>query len=302
MAPTVIASLRAAVISVSLAWGSAWAQVPSAPVDRVAWPLVDFLVFGDSSHGVQMLVSPNLQSAQGREEQGRYVTIMLEPKPLQQWAISVAALVDSFSKVSRKDQTPFATVILPGDLGRAGLRLLSDPARNKKTPFYLEILDSVDLYPIAKTPEWFIAATRSDVLALLTALDAGAQQSAYDTTTRPLSGRATSPSSSDPFDSVRVYQVFQLERRPSLSRQWQLQYPEAARMARREGRVWLQFVIDTSGVIERESLRILMSDGEDFTQAALKGIDQARYQPAMVFGRPVRVMVWQPINFTLSRH
>lgn len=288
MQPTLRSGIRAAIVSISVAC-PAWAQARNVAVDRVAWPLVDFLILGDSTRGVQLLVSPNLHSAQGREQGDRSLTLMLEPLPLRRWANAVAALVDSFSNLPREEQNPFATVALPGDLGRAGIRLYADPKRSKKTPFYLEIRDSADLFPKAKTPEWLIAATRTDVLALLTTLDAVAQRSVYDPTPRTL-------------DSGLVYQVSELERPPALSHQWHVEYPEREEAARHEGRVLLQFVIDTSGVVMRETVRVLMTDGVDFTDAALQSLDKARYLPAVALGRPVRVIVWQLVNFTLPSY
>ncbi|HWO88735.1 MAG TPA: energy transducer TonB [Gemmatimonadales bacterium] len=78
-------------------------------------------------------------------------------------------------------------------------------------------------------------------------------------------------------------------------------YPATLRAARMEGRVILQFVVDTLGRIEANSVRALSSSHTYFEEAARRALLTCRYQPALFNGRPVRVLVQLPFNFQLAR-
>lgn len=78
-------------------------------------------------------------------------------------------------------------------------------------------------------------------------------------------------------------------------------YPATLRAARMEGRVILQFVVDTLGRIEPASVRALSSSHTYFEEAARRALLTCRYRPAQFNGRPVRVLVQLPFNFQLAR-
>jgi protein TonB len=78
-------------------------------------------------------------------------------------------------------------------------------------------------------------------------------------------------------------------------------YPEILRQAGVEGRVMVEFVIDTLGRAERSSVRIIRSDNQLFDAGARATVLSCRFRPGRIQGRAVRVRVQQPINFTISR-
>jgi TonB family protein len=66
-----------------------------------------------------------------------------------------------------------------------------------------------------------------------------------------------------------------------------------------EGVVEVEGVLDTLGRLEDSTLRVLTSPGPAFSAEALRSLRTARYRPARLNDRPVRVLIRQPINFTL---
>jgi protein TonB len=80
-----------------------------------------------------------------------------------------------------------------------------------------------------------------------------------------------------------------------------LRYPDMLRSANVEGEVLVQFVVDTTGRVERGSIKILKSSHELFTNAVNSALPGARYYPAEIGGRKVKQLVQQPFNFTLTK-
>lgn len=77
-------------------------------------------------------------------------------------------------------------------------------------------------------------------------------------------------------------------------------YPEVARVARKEGRVILRAVIDEEGVVtEIEVLQAPIPDF-GFERAAVDAVRQWRYEPARVGDRAVRVRITVSLEFTLN--
>ncbi len=70
---------------------------------------------------------------------------------------------------------------------------------------------------------------------------------------------------------------------------------------RREGRVWVQFIIDTLGKPEMGTVEVLFSDADDFTKATLDALAGAKFRPARVGEKAVRVLIRMPFIFSL-RH
>jgi protein TonB len=78
-------------------------------------------------------------------------------------------------------------------------------------------------------------------------------------------------------------------------------YPETLRSAGVEGEVRAQFVVDTTGRAEPNSLKILGSSNDLFTAAVRSALPRMRFFPAEVGGRKVRQLVEQPFTFQISR-
>ena len=77
-------------------------------------------------------------------------------------------------------------------------------------------------------------------------------------------------------------------------------YPDRMRNARVEGEVLIQFVVDSLGVPDMNSVKVLRSTYPDFTMAVRTALPEFRFYPAQIAGRPVRQRVQMPFEFCLN--
>lgn len=88
---------------------------------------------------------------------------------------------------------------------------------------------------------------------------------------------------------------------PKLIKKVQPIYPEEARLARVQGRVIAQAVIDEEGAVRDVSLlRGVTSVASMVDDAAMDAVRQWRYEPATLEGRPVKVYFTVVVSFTLT--
>lgn len=80
--------------------------------------------------------------------------------------------------------------------------------------------------------------------------------------------------------------------------QQKIKYPEMARRAGIEGRVYIQFIVNEQGNVENP--RVIRGIGGGCDQEALRVVQQAKFKPGMQRGRPVRVQYSLPIFFRLQ--
>lgn len=78
-------------------------------------------------------------------------------------------------------------------------------------------------------------------------------------------------------------------------------YPPALRDAGIEGTVMVRLVVDTLGRPEPGTLRVLHSDHPGLVAPAIRSLRMARFRPARMSGRAVRVLVEVPVRFRLRR-
>jgi protein TonB len=81
----------------------------------------------------------------------------------------------------------------------------------------------------------------------------------------------------------------------------QPRYPDMLRQAGVEGEVLAQFVVDTTGRAEPNSLKILKSSHDLFIQSVKNALPQMKFIPAEVGGRKVKQLVQQPFSFSISK-
>ena len=77
-------------------------------------------------------------------------------------------------------------------------------------------------------------------------------------------------------------------------------YPEQLRRAGIQGHVLLQAVVDTTGRVEPNSVKILQSSSPGFNVPTKRWALDARFRPARLQGRAVRVLVNLPVDFSTS--
>jgi TonB family protein len=78
-------------------------------------------------------------------------------------------------------------------------------------------------------------------------------------------------------------------------------YPDSLRGAGVEGQVLMQFVVDTLGLADMTTLKVLRSSHALFTYAVWDDLPHLRFVPAEVTGRRVRQLVQMPFQFSLTR-
>lgn len=77
------------------------------------------------------------------------------------------------------------------------------------------------------------------------------------------------------------------------------EYPELARKAEIEGMVGVRYIVDTLGNVE--NVKVIKSLHELLDASAVKMVRQYKFTPARQRDRPVRVLIEQPIRFTLNQ-
>lgn len=77
-----------------------------------------------------------------------------------------------------------------------------------------------------------------------------------------------------------------------------IKYPEIARKAGIEGRVFVQFVVDERGRVLNP--KVIRGIGGGCDEAAVEAVKQAKFKPGMQRGRPVKVQYSLPIVFKLQ--
>jgi periplasmic protein TonB len=75
------------------------------------------------------------------------------------------------------------------------------------------------------------------------------------------------------------------------------EYPVQLRVKGVGGRVLVQCIVDTMGIVEPNSVKILQTPDTAFSRATIEALLQARFTPARVKGKAVRVLVNVPLDF-----
>ncbi len=77
-------------------------------------------------------------------------------------------------------------------------------------------------------------------------------------------------------------------------------YPPVLQQAGLEGKVLLEFIIDSTGHVESASVRVLERSRPGFDAAAMEAVEKSLFRPARVRGRPVRQRTLQPVVFRIG--
>lgn len=102
--------------------------------------------------------------------------------------------------------------------------------------------------------------------------------------------------------SSKVYLEFQVER-PVRRAATALQpaYPAELKKLGTEAEVQAQFVVDTLGIADLSSFKVLQSPHELFSKAVMGAVAQTIYEPAEIQGRKVKQRVVQRFFFAAPR-
>lgn len=76
-------------------------------------------------------------------------------------------------------------------------------------------------------------------------------------------------------------------------------YPELLRQSGIQGRVLVQFVVDTMGKAEPSSIRIIQTPNPAFNEVVKTAVVRSQFRPGRVRGRAVRVLTELPFDFKI---
>jgi len=108
-------------------------------------------------------------------------------------------------------------------------------------------------------------------------------------------GRAVGP----PAPAERIAGVSEVDIPAAALHQPSPRYPPALQLAGIEGRVLVEFIIDTTGHLEPGSAKVLASTHRGFEPAALETLERSLFRPARIAGRAVRQRNLQAIGFRI---
>jgi periplasmic protein TonB len=103
-----------------------------------------------------------------------------------------------------------------------------------------------------------------------------------------------------------TYELHAVEEHPAVSnqrdfaRQVERNYPPLLRDAGVQGTVHVRMRVLENGRVDTESIQIVSATHEQFGEATRRAVERLRFTPARVGGRPVRVWVEIPIQWTLA--
>ena len=125
-------------------------------------------------------------------------------------------------------------------------------------------------------------------------------EEAYNSVLRTLGMETQELNLSDPYENEDYFVV--VEEMPELigglrQLQTQIRYPEMARRAGIQGRVFIQFIVDEQGDVIHP--RVIRGIGGGADEEALRVVRQAKFTPGIQRGQPVRVQYSLPIYFRL---
>jgi TonB family protein len=74
-------------------------------------------------------------------------------------------------------------------------------------------------------------------------------------------------------------------------------YPDSLKQSKLSGVAVVEFVVDTEGRVETETINVVQASHPGFARAAREAVFSARFIPALLRGRAVRQIVQLPIQF-----
>lgn len=88
-----------------------------------------------------------------------------------------------------------------------------------------------------------------------------------------------------------------VEQQPSLLTHPAIRYPAEMRALGVAGTVLVEAMVDTTGRVESETLKIVETTNHGFDAEVLRVMRGSRYEPARIHGRAVRVVIRQAVTF-----
>jgi TonB family protein len=241
------------------------------------------LLLDHSTYGFTLFISPNLDAKPTPSTRDEWLA--LDPVLVIQWLHFARAVLDSARSGSITDTSLHGPLPLTAGGGRDSLYVIYDPRARGERRYSIALLGP-------PPHRMRVFTTPSELDRLVSVLDSVATLNARRPRPRALEALP---------DSIRIVPT-SAQAPPALLWSPALVYPRAAWTQGRQGRVFVEFVLDTTGRVDLGTLKVLLSDGADFEASARAVLARAEYRPARAYGRVVRVVVQQPFTFRVARH
>lgn len=92
-----------------------------------------------------------------------------------------------------------------------------------------------------------------------------------------------------------------LDTQPAIVRGARLNYPLDLLLNGRQGRVVVQFILNTNGHAERETIKVISTPHMGFNLSAKAFVRDLVFSPPLFQGRKVRALMQMPIDFRVGR-
>ena len=102
-------------------------------------------------------------------------------------------------------------------------------------------------------------------------------------------------------ETSEVFMESSVEEPPEVLSGPTLRYPAWLREQGIQGRVVVQFIVDSLGRAEPSSVKVIQTPNAGLDQPAMNYVLRARFRPGIVHGRPVRVLINLPIDFKVTQ-
>ena len=208
--------------------------------------------------------------------------------------------LDLMTDVDRTGERGYQQILI--FLGEDGQTERHEDSMSKLSQLRPEYIESINVLKGESATEKYGDRATFGVIEIRTKQDA----ESYNTALKALGMEPEMPPTPPtPGSDVSVEEDFfvVVEEMPELigglaSIQSDIQYPEMARRAGIEGRVYVQFIVNENGDVENP--RIIRGIGGGADEAALEAVKQAKFKPGVQKGKPVRVQYSLPIVFRLG--
>jgi hypothetical protein len=246
------------------------AQQQKANVWQTRANMLDIVVRADTVFGVEVGVSPNRLSVQGRRR-SELLWFVFDPARVEQWTLHTRARLEAPQDISDSAAGVTVSPALTSLSGAGYLAVARPRAPSDSTkPYRLLVRESLTRRGLQAE------LTPAQLWELVAALE-GAVWNA-----RLLLG---------PQDSLLVFGGFERPARLRIVKP--LRYPRMAGQDGSSGRVWARYVVGVNGRARAETFEILLSDGAEFAREFKQSVLGSRYHPARQKGGglvPVRVI------------
>lgn len=205
--------------------------------------------------------------------------------------------------VPRSLMTPMSTpavsrVVVPAPVSAPAFAALPAPAATESAPWFQGTIAKVGGGALAMLFLIVWLALRGPDDGVASDSTALAQQVAAESTTAAAANRAA-PGSMSVADTVPLEPEDEGHAMPI--EEVVPVYPKALQDSGVEGEARVSFIVDTTGEVESESVRVLSASNRLFGQAARKAVLSASFHPGTRRGMPVRSRLELPFVFSLTR-